>query len=125
MSPTPPPEPPASTPRKSSRAVTAVTPRNRSVVRVVDAMGREIEEAPIPPPAVEDPSSSVDLSLGAPLSHNEAVGRIRRTISSMREELSDADRYALRARIDKVHFCSDLFFFSLFLCVQVDRGRRF
>ena len=60
---------------------------------MVDAMGREIEE-----PAVEEEDSIVSRT---PLTHNEAVMRLREQVSSMAHELSDADRYAMRAR-DKV-----------------------
>lgn len=82
-----------STPRNDARPASSATPRSRSVVRVVDAMGREIEE-----PAVEEEDSIVSRT---PLTHNEAVMRLREQVSSMAHELSDADRYAMRAR-DKV-----------------------
>ena len=60
---------------------------------MVDAMGREIEE-----PSVVEEDSVISQT---PLTHNEAVMPLREQVSSMAHELSDADRYAMRAR-DKV-----------------------
>ncbi len=79
--------PRSSTPRKDARLTAAATPRNRSAVRLVDAMGREVEE-----PAVEEGSTVSQ----APLSHNEAIIRLRAQVSSMAHDLSDADRYVTR-----------------------------
>ena len=62
-------------------------------------MGREIEEEPAPLPA-EDES----FDMAPPLSRREALVRMRDTLSNMREELSEADRYAARAR-HKVPSC--------------------
>ncbi|KAI0717282.1 hypothetical protein C8T65DRAFT_707331 [Cerioporus squamosus] len=73
-----------STPRNAQRTVSSATPRNRSGVRVVDAMGREIEEEPV----VEENS----IMSQTPLTHNEALNRIKDTLSCMKHELSDADR---------------------------------
>ena len=78
-----------STPRNAPRPVSTATPRNRSGIRVVDAMGREIEEEP----AAEGDS----VMSQTPLTHNEALSRIKDTLSCMKHELSDADRYAQRA----------------------------
>ncbi|KAH9894936.1 hypothetical protein C8Q73DRAFT_645470 [Cubamyces lactineus] len=75
----------AATPHKEHRAALSTTPRSRSAVRMVDAMGREIEEEPM-----ED-----DSSVGPPLSRSEALYRIRETLSSMAQDLSDVDRYAV------------------------------
>ena len=87
------------TPRRNGRVPSSRTPRSRSGVRVVDAMGREIEEEESLP-LVDDES----ILSTTPLSHNEALSRMRSTLSSMKQELSDADRYAaLRVR-EKV-FC--------------------
>ncbi|RPD78465.1 hypothetical protein L226DRAFT_543799 [Lentinus tigrinus ALCF2SS1-7] len=72
------------TPRNAQRPARSATPRNRSGVRVVDAMGREIEEEPV----VEEDS----MISQTPLTHNEALSRIKDTLSYMKHELSDADR---------------------------------
>ncbi|KAI0743381.1 hypothetical protein C8Q80DRAFT_1107240 [Daedaleopsis nitida] len=85
--------PSTSTPRQDTRPPSTTTPRSRSAVRMVDAMGREIEEESV----VEEASS---INLG-PLSHSEAVSRIRSQVTSMRDELSDADRYGKRAHMKK------------------------
>lgn len=58
------------------------TPRNASRVKIVDAMGREIEDA------VEEQAFEGDT----PLSHNEALARVRETVAHMAEDLSEADR---------------------------------
>ena len=72
----------------------APTPRNRSAIRIVDAMGREIQEAPQPPPKTEmlsDGMSSFDEPR-TPLSHNEALARVRRTIAHLAEDLDEVDK---------------------------------
>ncbi|RDX48023.1 hypothetical protein OH76DRAFT_693877 [Lentinus brumalis] len=84
--------PTPSTPRTATRAVSNVTPRNHSGVRVVDAMGREIEEEP----AVKEES----VLSQSPLTHNEALSRIKDTLSCMKHELSDADRSSDDAMFD-------------------------
>lgn len=71
------------TPRREARAGPSATPRNRSAVRMVDAMGREIEEEPV----VEEESF-----VETPLSRSEALYRMRETLASMAQDLSDADR---------------------------------
>ena len=72
----------------------ATTPRNRSAIRIVDAMGREIQEAPQPLPKTEmlsDGMSSFDEPR-TPLSHNEALARVRRTIAHLAEDLDEVDK---------------------------------
>ncbi|TBU41384.1 hypothetical protein BD309DRAFT_868387 [Dichomitus squalens] len=83
-------------PRKDGLMNSVATPRNRSGVRVVDAMGREIEEDDSLP-LVDDES----VLSNTPLSHNEALTRMRDTLSSMKQELSDADRYAVPPAAEK------------------------
>ncbi|KAI0829898.1 hypothetical protein BC628DRAFT_1359257 [Trametes gibbosa] len=81
----------AATPRRDVKVASNATPRSRSTVRMVDAMGREIEEEPV----VED--DSVDEP---PLSRREALHRMRETLASMAQELSDADRSNDKAVFD-------------------------
>ena len=87
------------TPRRHGRTSSSSTPRSKSGVRVVDAMGREIEEDESLP-LVDDES----ILSTTPLSHNEALSRMRSTLSSMKQELSDADRYAA-VRVHEQVFC--------------------
>ncbi|KAI1791245.1 hypothetical protein LXA43DRAFT_1011781 [Ganoderma leucocontextum] len=94
----PPPSSPP-TPRRNGRLPSSSTPRSRSAIRVVDAMGREIEEDDSLP-LVDDES----ILSTTPLSHNEALGRMRSTLSSMKQELSDAERYAA-VRVREKVFC--------------------
>ncbi|KAI0633690.1 hypothetical protein C8Q77DRAFT_1218000 [Trametes polyzona] len=78
------------TPQREARASSSsATPRSRSAVRMVDAMGREIEES-----VVED--SVVD----PPLSRSETLYRMRESLASMAQELSDADRSSEKAVFD-------------------------
>lgn len=58
------------------------TPRSRSLVKIVDAMGREVEEVS------QEGTSEADI----PISHNEALARVKQTIAHMAEDLSEADR---------------------------------
>lgn len=51
-------------------------------------MGREVVEPPTPP---ADTSTSSEP--GTPLSHNEALARVRQTITDLAEDLSEVDRY--------------------------------
>ncbi|KAH9945686.1 hypothetical protein B0H21DRAFT_744238 [Amylocystis lapponica] len=57
------------------------TPRSKSVVRVVDAMGREVDER-----------SEVSSESSAPLSHNEALERVRELAAHLAADLSEVDR---------------------------------
>lgn len=66
------------------------TPRNRSAIRIVDAMGREVQEPP--PPQTPDTASSFDDEPSTPLSHNEALARVRQTIAHLVEDLDEVDR---------------------------------
>ena len=90
-----PPQP--ATPRNNVLVKSERTPRNQSTVRILDAMGREIQEEPTPP--AQTTHDSFDAM---PLSRKEALGRMQDTLATMRQELSDADRYAKRALVDKV-----------------------
>ncbi|KAI0331186.1 hypothetical protein GY45DRAFT_1345470 [Cubamyces sp. BRFM 1775] len=86
----------SATPRREHRAAPSTTPRSRSAIRMVDAMGREIEEEPI-----EDESS-----VGPPLSRSEALYRIRETLSSMAQDLSEVDRSSDKAVFDARSYAS-------------------
>ncbi|KAI0371110.1 hypothetical protein BV20DRAFT_942613 [Pilatotrama ljubarskyi] len=85
------------TPRREARSASTSTPRNRSAIRLVDAMGREIEEQP----ALEDSSSA-----SPPLSRAEALSRMRETLSSMAQEMSDVDRSSDNAIFDARSYAS-------------------
>ncbi|EIN11745.1 hypothetical protein PUNSTDRAFT_142009 [Punctularia strigosozonata HHB-11173 SS5] len=74
-----PPSPPADVKPETSIARTS---RNKSGVRMLDAFGREIEEESVV-------SQSEDEG---PLSHNDALARLRAGVADLRAELSDADR---------------------------------
>ncbi|KAH0827931.1 hypothetical protein J3R83DRAFT_3568 [Lanmaoa asiatica] len=73
------------------------TPR-RSLVRVVDAMGQEVEDAVEIPGASEgraNKSSEADVSIVSddiPVGHAEALARMRKTLRDLAEGLSDTDR---------------------------------
>lgn len=64
------------------------TPRSRSLVRIVDAMGREVSE-----PEPISAESSMDIS--SPLSHRDALARIRATVAKMADEIGESDDSAL------------------------------
>ncbi|KIP10955.1 hypothetical protein PHLGIDRAFT_187040 [Phlebiopsis gigantea 11061_1 CR5-6] len=59
------------------------TPRSKSLVRIVDAMGREVDSE-----QSMDESSS---SLPPPTSRGEALSRIRETLSKMADDLGESD----------------------------------
>ncbi|KAH9940498.1 uncharacterized protein BXZ73DRAFT_88725 [Epithele typhae] len=90
--------PPKSPSRKSSRTLLNGTPRNRSAVRMLDAMGRPVED-PTPPQVLSDDSSL--LSLDPPSSRHEALARMNDTVSSMRADIRDADRSSDGAVFDE------------------------
>ena len=69
--------------RKSS---TIVARRTRAPVRIVDAMGHEIMEV-----SIED--SEPSQALDAPLSHSEALARVRKTVASLVEDLGNSDAW--------------------------------
>ncbi|KAI9068355.1 hypothetical protein FKP32DRAFT_1561965 [Trametes sanguinea] len=73
------------TPRRERKSTASTTPRSRSTIRVVDAMGRAIEEDPH---VEEEPFSN------PPLSRREALDRIQATLSSMADDLDEADSRA-------------------------------
>ncbi|KAI0940568.1 hypothetical protein AcW1_003729 [Taiwanofungus camphoratus] len=58
------------------------TPRSKSSVMIVDAMGRELKDV------TEESNSEMDI----PSSHNEALARIRQAIAHLAEDLSEVDR---------------------------------
>lgn len=65
------------------------TPRSKSLVRIVDAMGREVEE-------VTEADSEVKSEEDMPLDHNEAVKRVRQSIADLASGLREVDRYCAR-----------------------------
>jgi serine/arginine repetitive matrix protein 2 len=78
----------------SSSAETPHTPRspNKSNIRIVDAMGREIEEetASVTEPSLDE-SSSV-LHDDPPIGRTETLSQMRQTLREWADELSDGDR---------------------------------
>lgn len=73
------------------------TPR-RSLVRIVDAMGKEVDNAVGIPDAPEDRANRLleaDVSVVSddnPAGHAEALVRMRKTLKDLAESLNDADR---------------------------------
>jgi serine/arginine repetitive matrix protein 2 len=63
------------------------TPRNKSSVRIVDAMGREVEEV------VETTTSQGKSNGDIILDHNEALRRVRQSISDLASGLGEVDRF--------------------------------
>lgn len=63
------------------------TPRSRSSVRIMDAMGREVEEK-VEEELTMDITSDEEL-----LSHNEALRRVRQSIADLASGLSDVERF--------------------------------
>ena len=63
------------------------TPRSKSLVKIVDAMGREVEEV------VETAGNESKNEEDTPLSHNEALRRVRRSIADLASGLNEVDRY--------------------------------
>ncbi|CDO75530.1 hypothetical protein BN946_scf184871.g11 [Trametes cinnabarina] len=84
------------TPRRERQATTSATPRNWSTIRLVDAMGRAIEESPPEEESSADP----------PRSRDEAIERIRATLSSMNDDLNEADRINGKAVFDVRSYAS-------------------
>ena len=74
-----------------------LTPR-RSLVRIVDAMGREVDDAVEIPDASQGRASrsfEADVSVisdDIPIGHAEALARMRKTLRDLAESLSDTDR---------------------------------
>lgn len=62
-----------------SEPATPNTPRSKSTIRIVDAMGREVEEA-------VDNTNEVNIE-EPPVSHNEALRRVRQSISELANEV--------------------------------------
>lgn len=71
------------------------TPRSRSSVRIMDAMGREVEEK-----VEEEPSMDI-TSEEELLSHNEALRRVRQSIADLASGLSDVERCVFYSDIQK------------------------
>ncbi|KAI0067171.1 hypothetical protein BV25DRAFT_1819465 [Artomyces pyxidatus] len=63
---------------------TLVTPRNKSAVRMLDAMGREVEEA-------SEQNDSEDTVTQGRISRAEALARVRKAVSDLQEGLSSVD----------------------------------
>ncbi|KAI0071720.1 hypothetical protein K474DRAFT_1668701 [Panus rudis PR-1116 ss-1] len=76
--------------------------RNTSKIRIVDAMGREIEDPELqemPEIPMVSPEPHFDLSNiteddipSTPLTHNEALARVRQTIAHLADDLNEVDR---------------------------------
>ncbi|KAH9940356.1 uncharacterized protein BXZ73DRAFT_42869 [Epithele typhae] len=81
--------PPKLPSRKSSWSLPNGTPRSRSAVHMLDAMGCPVED-PTPPQVLSDDSSL--LSLDPPNSQHEVLARMNNAVSSMRADIWDADR---------------------------------
>lgn len=77
-----------------------LTPR-RSLVRIVDAMGRNVDDVVVVPDASEgreNRSFEADVSVVSddiPIGHAEALARMRRTLRDLAEGLSDTDRWVV------------------------------
>lgn len=72
------------------------TPR-RSLVRIVDAMGREVDATKIPDVSEGGANGSFEADASAapddiPVGHAEALARMRKTLRELAESLSDTDR---------------------------------
>ena len=81
------------------------TPR-RSLVRIVDAMGREVDDTLEIPHAPEDKANRLfetDISIVSNDNprHAEALTRMRKTLKDLAESLSDADRLVVFLRLLK------------------------
>ncbi|KAA1475142.1 hypothetical protein DENSPDRAFT_883330 [Dentipellis sp. KUC8613] len=62
------------------------TPRNKSAVRMLDAMGREVDE----PAEANDSEDTVTER--TPLPRREALARVKRAVAELQEGLSEVDR---------------------------------
>ncbi|KAI0044998.1 hypothetical protein FA95DRAFT_1561637 [Auriscalpium vulgare] len=62
------------------------TPRNKSVIRMLDAMGREVEE-----PAASDNGDSEDTVTQVKISRPEAVARMKQTAAELHESMKKAN----------------------------------
>ena len=101
------------TPERKTQQPTALqTPRSRSAVRIVDAMGREIEE---PEPAAssshelsvhvrdasmqsisaldDEGSSVISVDMPTPTTHNEALELVRENVKTMKKEARQAEKW--------------------------------
>ena len=110
-SPSPPPVKQADKPSYASKQSvrTPDTSQNKSSIRIVDAMGRVVDEEG--KPEVKEQKRSQWLSVAVrgrrdvvvqaeddddvfePLSHNEALARVRKTIADLAIDLDEVDRY--------------------------------
>lgn len=73
------------------------TPR-RSLVRIVDAMGRDMDDVVEVPDASEGRANRLfeaDVSDDIPIGHAEALVRMRRTLRELAESLNDTDRWVV------------------------------
>ncbi|KAH7926545.1 hypothetical protein BV22DRAFT_1062786 [Leucogyrophana mollusca] len=95
-------------PTKTEGHIAPPTPRtiNKSTVRIVDAMGREIEETAEPPRHEAETSTNGDFSFlsdDTPIGRNEALARMRETLRDLAEGLSDADVSVDDLALNKTH----------------------
>jgi serine/arginine repetitive matrix protein 2 len=82
------------------------TPRGKSSVRIVDAMGREVEEV------LETTSSEGKSEGGIILGHNEALRRVRTSIADLASGLNEVDR-SVAELLGLYDVMSDVDFFCL------------
>ncbi|KAI0790671.1 hypothetical protein C8Q75DRAFT_760087 [Abortiporus biennis] len=69
------------------------TPKNKSAIRIVDAMGREVNEEKDHPVKIEALiKAEMTDDFEAPLSHNEALARVKETIAHLAEDLDEVDK---------------------------------
>ncbi|THH30419.1 hypothetical protein EUX98_g3785 [Antrodiella citrinella] len=93
------------TPHRNNGDFQTSTPRSKSAIRIVDAMGREVEEPPsqVQEVKVEDKrivrgrriavkEEEEDNWAYDAMSHNEALARVRETIKDLATDLDEVDR---------------------------------
>jgi serine/arginine repetitive matrix protein 2 len=71
------------------------TPRNRSGVRLVDAMGHAVQEESSFSSTIkseDETTTTTETETDTPMSHSEALDKLRRRLASLSEGLRDADR---------------------------------
>ncbi|KAH7888631.1 hypothetical protein F5I97DRAFT_729324 [Phlebopus sp. FC_14] len=84
---------PPSTPRSTSR----------SMVRIVDAMGRVVDDASEERREISFEADTSTVSDDTPLGHAAALARMRQTLRDLAEGLSDADRSVEDLALDSSH----------------------
>lgn len=72
-------------PNPAPLPISGSTPRSKSMVRIVDAMGHEVVDTE--QPSVEETS----VTNAPPMDRREALSRLRETVSQMADDLGDSD----------------------------------